>query len=67
MKAYFKITVKFEKNNQAKFLLMAKFVYNNIKNASTSNIVFEQNNGYYSYVLQEKRPILALNQKKQTH
>lgn len=33
---------------------MAKFVYNNIKNASTSYIYFELNCGYHFYVFYEE-------------
>lgn len=33
---------------------MAKFIYNNTKNASTGHISFELNYNYHSYILFEK-------------
>lgn len=39
-----------QQNNQAKLLLIAKFVYNNIKNTSTNHTLFELNYNYYLYI-----------------
>ena len=37
-----------------KFLLIAKFIYNNIKNSSTSYILFKLNYNYYFSIFLEK-------------
>ena len=47
MEAYLKAFVNFEQDDWARFLPMAEFVYNNVKNASTSYTFFELNYGYY--------------------
>ena len=46
MEAYFWAFVNFEQNDWARLLLMAKFAYNNAKNASTGHIPFKLNCGY---------------------
>ena len=50
MEAYFCDFVNWEQNDWARLLLMAKFAYNNIKNASTGHILFELNYDYYPCV-----------------
>ena len=55
MEAYLQAFVNFEKNNWARLLAMAKFAYNNAKNASTGHIPFELNCGYYPWMLYEEK------------
>ena len=50
MKAYLRVFVNFEQNNWARFLPIAEFAYNNVKNASTSHTFFKLNCGYYPRV-----------------
>ena len=45
IEAYLWVFVNFEQNDLAQFFLMAKFAYNNAKNASTGHILFELNCG----------------------
>ena len=47
MEAYLRAFVKFEQNDWTRFLPIAKFAYNNAKNASTSHTPFELNYGYH--------------------
>ena len=47
MEAYFWAFVNFEHNDWAKLLPMAKFAYNNAKNASTGHMPLELNCGYH--------------------
>ena len=47
MEAYLQAFVNFEENDWARLLLMAKFVYNNAKNASTNHTPFKLNYGYH--------------------
>ena len=47
IEAYLKAFVNWEQNDWARLLLMAKFVYNNAKNASTGHTPFEFNYGFY--------------------
>ena len=47
MEAYFWAFVNFEQNDWARLLPMAKFAYNNAKNASTLHTPFELNCGYH--------------------
>ena len=54
MEAYLQVFVNFKQNNWALFLFIAKFVYNNVKNASISHISFELNYGYHPCVSYEK-------------
>ena len=54
MKATFWAFVNFEQNDWARFLLMAKFAYNNAKNSSTGHTPFELNYGYHPRVSFEK-------------
>lgn len=51
IKAYFWVFINFKQNNKAKFLTIAKFAYNNIKNARTGHILFELNYSYHSWML----------------
>ena len=50
MEAYLRALVNFKHNNWDKLLLMAKFAYNNTKNASIGHTPFELNCGYHFYV-----------------
>ena len=50
IKAYLHTFVNWEQNDQARPLLMAEFVYNKSKNASTSHTPFELNYGYHPCV-----------------
>ena len=54
MKAYLRAFVNFKQNDWARFLLMAGFVYKNMKNASTGHTPFELNCGYHPYVPYKK-------------
>ena len=54
MKAYFRTFVNWKQNNLAKLLPMAKFGYNNAKNASTSHTPFKLNCDYHPRVLFEE-------------
>ena len=54
MEAYLRAFVNFEQNNWARLLPMAKFAYNNAKNASTSHTPFELNCGYHPWVSYKK-------------
>ena len=50
MEAYLQAFVNFEQNDWARLLPMAKFAYNNAKNASTGYTPFELNCGYHPRV-----------------
>ena len=50
IEAYLWAVVNFEQNDQTRILLMAEFVYNNAKNASTGHTPFELNCGYHPCV-----------------
>ena len=54
MKAYFRVFVNYKQNGWARFLLMAKFVYNNAKNTNTSHISFKLNCDYYLCISNKK-------------
>ena len=54
MKAYLQVFVNFKQNNWARLLLMAEFVYNNTKNASTGHMPFELNYSYHLCIFFEK-------------
>ena len=47
IEAYLQAFVNFKQNDWARLLLMAKFAYNNAKNASTGYTLFELNCGYH--------------------
>ena len=51
MEAYFQTFVNFKQNDWAQFLPIAKFAYNNAKNASIGHTLFKLNFGYYSRIL----------------
>ena len=51
MEAYLRAFVNFNQNDWVKLLQMAKFVYNNARNASTGHMLFELNRGYHPRVL----------------
>ena len=51
MEAYLRTFVNFEQNDWARLLSMAKFAYNNAKNASTGHMPFELNCGYHPRML----------------
>ena len=51
MKAYLWAFINFEQNNWARRLPIAKFAYNNAKNANTGHTLFELNCGYHSWIL----------------
>ncbi len=48
MEAYLRAFINFEQNDWARLLPMAKFVYNNAKNASTNHTPFKLNCDYHS-------------------
>ena len=54
MKAYFQAFINFKQNNQAWFLSIMDFVYNNVKNASISYIFFKINYKYHPYIFYKK-------------
>ena len=54
IEAYLQAFVNFEQNDWARLLPMAKFAYNNAKNASTGDKPFELNCGYHSHVSYEE-------------
>ena len=54
MKVYFGAFINFKQNNWAKLLSMAKFAYNNDKNASISYIPIELNCSYHLKISFEK-------------
>lgn len=47
IKAYFQAFINYKQNNWARLLLMTRFAYNNMKNASTSYILFELSCDFY--------------------
>ena len=54
MEAYLRAFVNFEQNDWARLLPMAKFAYNNAKNASTGFTSFKLNCGYHPLVSYKK-------------
>ena len=54
IEAYLRAFVNFEQNDWARLRPMAKFTYNNAKNASTGHTPFELNCGYHPWVSYEK-------------
>ena len=54
MEAHLRAFVNFEKHDWARLLPMAKFAYNNAKNASTGYMPFELNCGYHPWVSYKK-------------
>lgn len=54
MEAYFWVFINFKQNNWARLLLIAEFIYNNVKNASFSYILFKLNCGYYPQMSYKK-------------
>ena len=55
MEAYLRAFVNFEQKNWARLLPMAKFAYNNAKNASTGHTLFELNCGYHPRMLYKEK------------
>ena len=53
MEIYLRIFVNWKQNDWARFLLMAKFAYNNAKNASTGHTFFKLNCGFHPRVFFE--------------
>ena len=51
MEAYLRVFVNFEQNDWARLLPIAKFAYNNAKNAGTGYTPFDLNYGYYPRML----------------
>ena len=51
MKAYFWAFINFKQNNWARILPIAKFAYNNAKNASFGHTFFELNCEYHFRIL----------------
>ena len=54
MEAYLKVFINFERNDWARLLLIAEFVYNNAKNTSTGHTPFELNCRYHPWMLYEE-------------
>ena len=54
MEAYLRAFINFKQNNWARLLPIAKFAYNNAKNASTGYTSFELNCNYHPCVSYEK-------------
>ena len=50
MEAYLLTFMNWEQNNWARLLSIAEFTYNNCKNASTGQILFELNRGYHLWI-----------------
>lgn len=50
IKAYLKVFVNFEQNDQAKLLPIVKFIYNKVKNVNTNYTLFELNFGYHFWI-----------------
>ena len=64
MKAYLWAFINLKQNNWAQLLPMAKFTYNNTKNANTGYTPFELNYGYHSCIFYKKD--LNLHSKSRT-
>lgn len=52
----------YKQNNLHKLLIIAKFIYNNVKNTNINYVFFEFNNYFYFYKLYQKILIFALYQ-----
>ena len=63
IKAYFRAFINFEQNDWAKFLPMAKFAYNNVKNSSIGHTSFKLNWGYHPCDFFEKNTNLCFKSK----
>ena len=66
MEAYLWAFVNIEQNNWAQLLPMAKFAYNNAKNASTGYTSFELNCKYHPCISYKKKEILNPRSKLKT-
>ena len=55
MEAYLHFFVNWEQNDWTRLLPMAEFAYNNSKNASTDQIPFELNCGYYPWMFYKEK------------
>lgn len=54
MQVYLRAFVNFKQNNQARFLPITKFAYNNAKNTSTGYISFKLNCSYHPRICYKK-------------
>lgn len=54
-KTYLRVFVNIKQNDWARFLLITKFNYNNIKNTSIGYIFFKLNCGYYCEILYKEK------------
>lgn len=54
METYLRDFIYFASKNQARLMSMAKFAYNNAKNACIGHTYFEVNCGYYFWKYYEK-------------
>ena len=61
IEAYLRAFVNWEQNDWARFLPMAKFIYNNAKNASTGHTLFKLNCGFNPRVFLKTTSTLALD------
>ena len=63
MKEYLQVFINFEQNNWARLLAIAKFAYNNVKNANTGYSLFELNCRYHPRVVFKKNISLCSQSK----
>ena len=64
IEVYLWVFINFKQNNWARLLPMAKFAYNNTKNASFCHTLFELNYGYHSWISYKKDVNLSSKSKK---
>lgn len=55
IEVYFQVNINCKQNNWAKFLLLAEFLYNNVKNMNTNHIIFKFYYKYYLYNFFKKK------------
>ena len=55
MEVYLQAFINFKQNDWVRLLPIAKFPYNNAKNASTGHTPFELNCGYHSQILYKNK------------
>lgn len=63
IEAYLKVFVNYKENNWTRFFLIVEFAYNNTKNISTDQMLFELNYYYYSHVSFKKDTDLCFKSK----